>query len=597
MPEAASAPSVPSRGIAYFRVLVDFFRRWVRTDINTLTASLAVIGALKTGLASVFGLLMDLRRYLGHFLTSSVTINGSDKLNREVINWLGAHVLERKQTRSLLAQSNSNTAAPLWYMAVRDDRPSHQQIAIKYLPTFDINYFRFEGTLIMVQRHSKVAISLSSLFFDRSTDAPTGREPLLITCISRSVDPIKKFLDECKQFAKSNTEDHVMIQTNTHAIGWDTQVLRSPRPLETIHFDEQFKDDLIADITHYLKPETRDFYHKRGIPYRRGYLLHGPPGTGKSSLSFAIAGHFSLELMVVDLSSIENDRELVALFAELPAQCIVLIEDIDAVGLKRKSADSANSGGNSNSGGNKKKEEKEKKKTMEVSEAQTAGKKSDCTLSGLLNVLDGVVAQQGRIVLMMTNREAGLDEALTRPGRIDKKIYLGLIGAAAARQMFVRMYASDHTEARPTALAELLALADRFGAAPALDRKATPAQVQEYLLQHRDSPQGAVEGLRVWVDEETRLREEKKMKEAAEKAAGEEERGEGGGRKEAGWRTTGESEKTDDTAAAKDDDRNDSSNNSSDIGEVVVLSSEGSNGDQSDSSDSRDSKVESEKKG
>ncbi|KAK8122565.1 hypothetical protein PG984_011235 [Apiospora sp. TS-2023a] len=608
MPKPGSVSLMPARGIAnfkvlaYYRVLIDFFRRWIGKDVKTIAASLAVLGGLKTGLETVSGFLSGLGRYLRHFFTSSITITGKDALNREVINWLACHVLDRKQTRSLLAQSQGAMETSKGFMTVRDDRPSQQQITIKYLPTFDIHYFWFEGTLIMVQRNVNDGISLRSLFFDRSTETPQGREPLLITCVARSVDPIKKFLTECKRFAKSFTNDYVSIQTSQTYIHFDAQILRSPRPLETVHFDQQVKDDLVADITQYLRPETRDFYYQRGIPYRRGYLLHGPPGTGKSSLSFAIAGHFKLELMVVDLPAVVGDDHLAVLFADLPAQCIVLIEDIDAVGLTRKPADDDDD--------DKEKEAKDEEKPEEKK------KKSRCTLSGLLNVLDGVVAQQGRIVLMTTNREAELDEALTRPGRIDKKIYLGNIGAEAARQMFVRMYAPGHTKEFPEASAVLLRLADRFCAAKDLDRKFTPAQVQEYLLRHRDSPRDAVEGLQVWIDEENRVREEKekvkkKKKKGALKAAAEQE--EKTAEKKAAEKdnektaektaekakdregTTEESEKTNDKAVTDDADKNDSSKSSSDIGEVVFASTEASSGDQSDSSDPKGSPVEPEK--
>ncbi|KAK7914863.1 hypothetical protein PG985_012566 [Apiospora marii] len=597
MPKPGSARVMPARGIAnfevlaYFKALVDFFRRWVGKDIKTIAASLAVLGGLQTGLGTVSGFLSGLGRFLGHFFTSSMTIHGKDSLNREVINWLACHVLDGKQTRSLLAQSHGAMDTTMGFLSVRDDRPSHQQIAIKYLPTFDVHYFWFQGTFMMVQRNLTNGISLRSLFFDRSTEAPKGKEPLLITCVARSVDPIKKFLTECKQFAKSFTNDYVSIQTCSASIGFDTQLLRSPRPLETVHFDQQVKDDLVTDIAHYLRPETREFYHQRGIPYRRGYLLHGPPGTGKSSLSFAIAGHFKLELMVVDFAIVLGDHHLAVLFADLPAQCIVLLEDIDAVGLTRSGA------------ADKDKDEDGDEEAKE--EKKPEGKKSRCTLSGLLNVLDGVVAQQGRIVLMTTNREAELDEALTRPGRIDKKIYLGNIGTEAARQMFVRMYAPDHTKASPTASAGLLALADRFGAAKELDRKFTPAQVQEYLLRHRDSPRDAVEGLQGWIDEENRAREEKEeekeeeKKEKASKASDEKEKEKTekntAEKDKDGESTTKESEETDDAATKVDDDKNDSSKSSSDVGEAMLTPTEDSSGNQSDNSDPKGPPVEPEK--
>lgn len=178
--------------LAYFRELIDFFRGWIGKDVKTVAASLAVFGGLRNGLAAVFRLFSSFGKYLSHFVTSSITIHGKDSLNREVVNWLACHVLDGKQNRSLLAQSQGSMDTSKGFLSVRDDRPSQQQITIKYLPTFDVHYFWFQGTFIMVQRNLVNGISLRSLFFDRSTEAPKGEEPLLITCVARSVDPIKK---------------------------------------------------------------------------------------------------------------------------------------------------------------------------------------------------------------------------------------------------------------------------------------------------------------------------------------------------------------------------------------------------------------------
>ena len=86
-------------------------------------------------------------------------------------------------------------------------------------------------------------------------------------------------------------------------------------------------------------PATARWYANRGIPYRRGYLFHGPPGTGKTSLAFALAGFFGLHIYAVSLlDSTLTEEELGTLFKDLPPRCIVLLEDIDVAGLARNEA-------------------------------------------------------------------------------------------------------------------------------------------------------------------------------------------------------------------------------------------------------------------
>lgn len=80
-----------------------------------------------------------------------------------------------------------------------------------------------------------------------------------------------------------------------------------------------------------LTPVCFQWYADRGIPFRRGYLLHGVPGSGKTSLIHALAGELMLDIYVVSLSaSWINDATLTSLMGRVPARCILLLEDLDA---------------------------------------------------------------------------------------------------------------------------------------------------------------------------------------------------------------------------------------------------------------------------
>jgi len=125
--------------------------------------------------------------------------------------------------------------------------------------------------------------------------------------------------------------------------------------------------------------------------------------------------------------SIHSDSQLETLFSALPTLCIVLLKDIDAIGLKRQAMGTPADD-----------DESEESKSGQMSQFQKPG---GCTLSGVLNILDGVASQEGRIVLMTSNFADQLDEALIRPGRIDKQIFLGHLSPETAAQMFTGMFA------------------------------------------------------------------------------------------------------------------------------------------------------------
>jgi chaperone BCS1 len=208
----------------------------------------------------------------------------------------------------------------------------------------------------------------------------------------------------------------------------------------------------------------------------------------------AIAGHFSLGIYILNLSTISEDN-LRSLFAKLPSRCLVLLEDIDAVRSKR-SLDT----------------ETENSRHL-VTSSRFRKSESVCgkvSLSALLNLIDGVGSSEGRILIMTTNHISRLDEALIRPGRVDKKVELGLADKEMITQLFFvifkrskedvpglgKQFEDDKTVER---------LAREFAAkVPKLEF--SPAEVQSFLLAYKQSPRQAVDNVEAWM---TRIREER----------------------------------------------------------------------------------------
>ncbi len=140
---------------------------------------------------------------------------------------------------------------------------------------------------------------------------------------------------------------------------WVKVMTKKARPLSSVVLDTDIAEQLTADIKDFQ--ESGEWYISKGVPYRRGYLLFGPPGTGKTSFVQAIAGAMKLNLCYLNLSSSEmNDDSLNSLLAEAPERSIILLEDVDAMFQERS--------------------------TMQTSKL---------SFSGFLNALDGVRSQEG----------------------------------------------------------------------------------------------------------------------------------------------------------------------------------------------------------
>ncbi|KAJ4419185.1 hypothetical protein N0V82_005092 [Gnomoniopsis sp. IMI 355080] len=472
--------SIVNAAAAYWPSLAD-------VDITRLGSLIAIAGVIPALWRVLHSAWRETYSWIRQFFVASVTIPGRDPLNKNTVSWLLAHVVEpRNNTRFFTARTELRLGRG---DAAESSSLKKTQRSVQYLPHFDVLWFWHNSRMFIVHRSMD---SFNASMCDPGYDG-IGGEELQISCLGRSVEPIRSLIQTCREYADHQTQYFVVVYSrDRYGISWQPKSRKPIRLLETVHFDEEAKQGLLADIRKYLDPETQKRYQSRSMPYRRGYLFYGPPGTGKSSLSTALAGEFGLDLYEVKIPSVASDADLEQMFQEIPPQCIVLLEDIDAVWTAERE--------------------------YPEREDRTAGSgsrspSSNCTLSGLLNVLDGVGSQEGRIVIMTTNKPERLDSALIRPGRVDLKVHLGNISRKSAEDMFMRMFASDlkqsgltvgdkgHSDAMDPALESLHTMASEFSSYIP-EQTFTPSQLQGFFQLHLDSAAEATAHIAAWVAKE-----------------------------------------------------------------------------------------------
>jgi chaperone BCS1 len=200
--------------------------------------------------------------------------------------------------------------------------------------------------------------------------------------------------------------------------GWDYVEGYSPRALASVVLQAGEKERLLEDVAQFRR--SRERYEQLRVPYHRGYLFHGLPGTGKTSLVSALAANFGMSIYVINLGEF-NDRSLMSAVNQVPMNSVLLFEDIDCMrGSQSREGGDPRNGKNAND-------------TLSTKENTPV---NVVTLSGLLNVLDGFHAPSGVLFVMTTNHVEKLDPALLRPGRIDYKLFLG----KASDQQKVELY-------------------------------------------------------------------------------------------------------------------------------------------------------------
>lgn len=241
---------------------------------------------------------------------------------------------------------------------------------------------------------------------------------------------------------------------------------RKKRPLDSVVLDEGVKESIVGDVHDFLSKQQ--WYVDRGIPYRRGYLLYGPPGSGKSSFIQALAGELDFSVAMINLSEMGmTDDKLAYLLTKLPKRSLLLLEDADAAFANRRQRDADGYSG------------------------------ASVTFSGLLNALDGVAAGEERIGFLTTNHVDRLDPALIRPGRVDMAVRIGGATRYQAARMWDRFYGD--VDESGTARERFLQRLDALGLFGVHDngklpnRHTSTAAIQGLFLFNKDDMHGAID--------------------------------------------------------------------------------------------------------
>lgn len=227
----------------------------------------------------------------------------------------------------------------------------------------------------------------------------------------------EKFMKQLKESLNSATE----IYENKISILYDwNSRKREKRPLASVYTNNDISTMLKNDIQSFI--DSKKMYMDNNILYKRNYLLYGKPGTGKSSLIFALASEFNYKIKIIDLKSvrripdilqqISNQEKIFYVFEDIDALSTTLMEREDKPESDRIS------------------EKKESPREL-VADSHSEG----LDLSDILNVMDGLYTPEGVICFFTTNHIEKLDKAFLRDGRMDCKVEMNDLDNKTANQM------------------------------------------------------------------------------------------------------------------------------------------------------------------
>jgi len=384
------------------------------------------MGATALRKGAQIGMIMFRRHYM-----TTVEVTCKDKSYNWLLGWISTKGARRTQHLSVDTK----------FVESESGKISTQY---NFQPSVGTHFMNYKGTWIRVER-------------TREQRMMEPWETVQLTTVGKHKNLFIDILEESRQLAMSAMLGKTIMYT---VIGTDWRPFGHPkqrRPISSVVLDEGKSDAILNDVKDFLS--SQNWYRDRGIPYRRGYLLHGPPGCGKTSFITALAGELEYSICVLNLSdrSMSDDR-LAHRLADAPENSIILLEDIDAAFVSRESSAS-------------------------MEEAYKGLNR--LTFSGLLNAIDGVTSTEGRIVFMTTNYIERLDPALIRPGRVDFIDLIDYCTRSQLREMYRRFYPAD-SDARADLFAEQVV---STGSA------VSAAQIQGYFMFYKTSSQQAIDNV------------------------------------------------------------------------------------------------------
>ena len=270
---------------------------YLKIDLSSYVPALLLLGALSFAAKYTYMTVGDLIR---EYFVSSVEIRQDDELYNYVMAWVSKQHFSRQTPQSI---AGIKTDSNLIYIEDDDEELRQDDNAltdqdldrsfdeywmtithkdkfkpIRYTPSTGVHFFKYKSRTLTFTRikEEKPIVFWGSM-----------AESIHISCFGRDPRILKDLLEDAQKTYLDRDGDKTVIYRATRSgsgseSDWQRCMSRASRPLSTVVLDAGQKQALVDDVKDYLSPLTRRWYSNRGIPYRRGYLLYGPPGCGKS---------------------------------------------------------------------------------------------------------------------------------------------------------------------------------------------------------------------------------------------------------------------------------------------------------------------------
>lgn len=397
--------------------------------VEAAMTRLAQGAAIATAASSTYH---AVRRWHGNHFQWTLTLDEGDPLYKDVHAWL-TDLIPGERQKTLRVWTGEAPKARRHRLAITGGSDSlpwdDEDFGPRAKPTVNVAFNDTRPRYISVDGH-RVKVELDNHSDDPILSVPSqgASRAKTITLTMNSAAGQEAVLEVMRKLQAEKTVRKPALKIVNGWGNWQSRSDLPLRSLESVILPAGQKEAIVDDLAAFIESEGR--YARLDLPYHRGYMLEGPAGTGKSSFVKAIANHFEMDLWYLPLADLKEESSLLDLLSSVSSRSIVLLEDIDTLQLTHD-RDEGTAAENAPASAGPKRARGE------------SGATSKLTLSGLLNVLDGVATPHGLITFMTTNHFDRLDSALTRAGRMDRVEHFGYPTADNITELYQRFYPGE----------------------------------------------------------------------------------------------------------------------------------------------------------
>lgn len=306
-------------------------------------------------------------------------------------------------------------------------------------PAPGTHIFRYRGRIMWAVRDRKDSITIG-----QKGQSYVILENFALRILSRDKKFVEELIQDIIRVGKIVEKKRNYLWYCSEYGNWSRVEYRTRTPMDSVILKRDVAESLIEDLQKFYNSE--EWYQRTGIPYHRTLLLHGPPGNGKTSIARALTQMFGKKLHYVNLGTAKfDDADFYRAMMDAHQDAVIILEDVDTVFQ----------------------EQSEQKSDERV------------TMAGLLNCLDGIMSQHGRVIFMTANDISKFEPKLIRPGRVDVMQLIDLPDKDQVKRVFLKFFPED--------LSLSFAFAEQIGAGVSV------AEIQGHILKYKDSAGECVE--------------------------------------------------------------------------------------------------------